>query len=61
MMMILTKGRDPKGICSSFTKRRRGEDQGFLGKWSYVAGNMKRCRAEQKETVSKRTRVGESP
>lgn len=34
--------------------------QGFLGKWSYAADNMKGCRAKQKETVSKRARVGES-
>ena len=52
----------PQRICSSFTKRWRvWRIQGFLGKWSYVAGNIKRCRAEQKETVSKRTWVGESP
>jgi hypothetical protein len=62
MTMMLTKRRDPKGICSSFTKRWRvWRIQRFLGKWSYAAGNIKRCRAEQKETVSTRTRVRESP
>lgn len=58
MTTILMKGRDPKGTCSSFTKRWRVEDSG-------IPGEMELCGREHEEVqgraVSKRTRVGESP